>query len=88
MDAFEKRSRPPGEAGLANEARPGLGTRADEKSETPAAPKRTESEGEPRAVEAARMYHPPRPDPQEQNPDSMAQEYQRSTGVSGHMGGT
>jgi hypothetical protein len=87
--AFEQREKLPGEAGLANEARPGLGTRAAEEApgEAPK-PEKTDTEGEPRAVKAAKHHQAPRPEPQEQDPASLEQEIQRSTGVSGHMGGS
>ena len=70
----EQRQRRPGEAGLANEARPGLGTRAAEKETSAAA----ESD------QAAPVRRPPR---REQDSASLAQEMQRSTGVSGHSSG-
>lgn len=88
VDAFEKRQERPGDAGLANEARPGLGTRADEAEPKPAPGAHRPDRREPRAPEAAKKFQPPRPDPQEQGADSLAQEEQRSTGVSGHSSGT
>jgi hypothetical protein len=86
---FPERTREPRDAGLANEARPGLGTRADDKDpsaipNTPA--KKSRSEEKPRATKHG--HEEPRPEPREQAPDSMAHEQERSTGVSGHSGNT
>ncbi len=69
-----QRRRRPGEVGLANEARPGLGTRAA---------------GREAGAPAGGAAIPPvrRPAPREQDSDSLAQEMQRSTGVSGHTSG-
>lgn len=92
VETFPLRTKPPGSVGLANEGRPGLGTRADAVSPgaSPAdVPKREKkqavAEGGDRPVPK-----PPedRPEPEEQDPNSLAQEQQRSTGVSGHAGGT
>jgi hypothetical protein len=88
-DTFPKRTRKPGDGGLANEARPGLGTRADEID--PAAiptepPKGVKPGSKPQATPHG--YEEPRPEPREQSPDSMAHEQERSTGVSGHSGNT
>lgn len=88
VDAFQKRKKRLGQAGLANEARPGLGTRADEgvtKREEGTALKQP---GKPRAPAAARNYREPAPAPQEQRPDTMAHELERSTGMSGQSSGT
>jgi hypothetical protein len=86
---FPKRSRKPGAAGLANEARPGLGTRADEADPNAGPgeiPKEAKSQSKPKATPHA--YEEPRPEPREQRPDSLAHEQERSTGVSGHTGNT
>lgn len=68
--------------GLANELRPGLGS-------TPANPPKAKRasltdthNGEPKAKPYA--YSEPRPEPREQPSDPLAQEQERSTGVSGH----
>lgn len=87
VDAFKKRELRPGSSGLANEARPGLGTRADE-----GAAKR--EEGAPlkpwrsRATKAAKSYREPPPAPQEEPADELVQEQERSTGMSGQSAGT
>jgi hypothetical protein len=86
-ETFPKRARKPGDEGLANEARPGLGTRADEVdpgSIPSEPPKEAQSESKPQATPHA--YEEPNPAPREQAPDSMAHEQERSTGVSGHTG--
>jgi hypothetical protein len=86
---FPKRTQKPGDEGLANEPRPGLGTRADEvdpASIPPEPPKDAKSESKPQATPHG--YEEPRPAPREQAPDSMAHEQERSTGVSGHSGNT
>lgn len=76
----------PGQVGLANEARPGLGTRADDPQPAAASetPEEAESLTKPRATRLG--YEEPRPEPREQDPNSFAHEEERSTGVSGHMG--
>jgi hypothetical protein len=86
---FPKRTEKPGHAGLANEARPGLGTRGDDpnagkKAEAP--PREAKSRAKPRATK--RGYEEPPPAPREQAPDTLEHEQERSTGVSGHSGGT
>ena len=87
-ETFPERTKKPGAAGLANEARPGLGTRA--KDPDPAAvpvkaPKEAKSKSKPRA--SKRGYEKPRPEPREQPPNTMAHEQERSTGMSGQSGG-
>ncbi len=93
-ETFPHRTDPPGKAGLANEARPGLGTRADEtagskpgdarlpdpEQENDDLPLRQRSSREPNDKPLPR-------DPQEQRPDTWAREEERDTGVSGHLGG-
>ena len=84
---FPQRTQKPGEAGLANESRPGLGSRADDAappaaSRSPAA--RKPKDGKPEATPYG--YEEPLPEPREQPSDSMAHEQERSTGVSGHSG--
>jgi hypothetical protein len=87
---FPKRTaRPERSAGLANEARPGLGSRADEAAPGADAPgpddaPEANSKSKPRAT--PRGYEKPRPEPREQAPDSMAHELERQTGASGQMG--
>jgi hypothetical protein len=90
-ETFPQRTKRPGQVGLANEARPGLGTRgtdADPRNPEPAG-RRTDSKVAEDAIEAEPPHPPERkPTPAEQDSDSLAQEQQRSTGVSGHAGGT
>lgn len=90
-ETFAQRERKPGDAGLANEARPGLGTRADEGASAGddrlkgrRRRTRTEDTGKPKATPYG--YEEPRPEPREQAPDTLAHEQERSTGTSGHMG--
>jgi hypothetical protein len=86
---FPQRTRKPREVGLANEVRPGLGSRAYYADPSPIPdkpPKEAKSGSKPQAT--PRAYEEPRPEPREQPPDSMAHEEERSTGVSGHMGNT
>lgn len=85
----ERTERPEHGAGLANEARPGLGTRADEAAPSADAPgpdnfPDAKSSAKPRATRYG--YEKPRPSPREQAPDSMAHEIERQTGASGQMG--
>jgi hypothetical protein len=92
VETFPLRTKRPGTVGLANEGRPGLGTRADAVSPgaSPAdLPKREKGKGVGESGESP-VPKPPdkRPEPEEQDPNSLAQEQQRSTGVSGHAGGT
>jgi hypothetical protein len=87
-ETFPKRTLKPGQAGLANEARAGLGTRADnaDPSEMPEnSPKEATSRSEPQATPHG--YEEPRPEPREQPSDSRAHEEERSTGVSGQSSG-
>lgn len=84
---FPKRTKKPGKAGLANEVRPGLGTRADYADPSPIPnrpPKEAKSKSKPEATPHG--YEEPRPEPREQPSDSLAHEEERSTGVSGHSG--
>jgi hypothetical protein len=90
-ETFAKREQRPGEVGLANEARPGLGTRSEDELS-----RNNPAEAEPGAVKGARKlgkpkatrygYEEPRPEPREQAPNSLAHEEERSTGASGTMG--
>lgn len=79
-----------GQPGLANELRPGLGTQSANRSMENPRPQgeasAVETEGEPRAT--LQGYREPRPEPREQPADSLAHEIERSTGVSGHLGGS
>jgi hypothetical protein len=95
QETFPERTKKPGQVGLANEARPGLGTRGDEPPQDDgSAPlrrkgkKQTASsvrfEGEPKATRYG--YSEPLPAPREQEPDTMAHEQERQTGASGHLG--
>ena len=88
-ETSKKRTKKPGSAGLANEARPGLGTRADDPdpwANPTEPPKEASSKSKPEATKHG--YEEPRPEPREQAPDSLAHEQERSTGVSGHTGNT
>lgn len=79
----------PGHVGLANEARPGLGTREDNGDPAAAAEKPLQeatSKTKPRATK--RGYEEPRPAPREQPSNSLAHEQERSTGMSGQSSGT
>ena len=91
-DAVGERERRPGDAGLANEARPGFGTRANEEEVNPA-PRRPRGRGlrgpvsQSGAPKATRYgYEEPRPEPREQASDSLAHDQERSTAASGHTG--
>ena len=86
---FPKREQRPGEAGLANEARPGLGTRADENdpAENPSRSRAQDDGMEPPKANP-KAHRQPRPEPREQAPDTMAHEMERSTGVSGRTSGS
>ena len=91
QETFAQREIRPGDAGLANEVRPGLGTRAEDEEtrNDPGAAsggkaKRDKFAGAPKATRYG--YHEPRPEPREQAPDSMAHELERSTSVSGQTG--
>ncbi len=88
-ETFPQRTKKPGTAGLANEARPGLGTRADEsdanlETEGPDQAPEAHSNSKPKATPHG--YEEPRPAPREQASDSMAHELERSTGASGQSG--
>lgn len=91
----EQRLPRPGAAGLANENRPGLGTRADPTSNRQeyqghggsAAPGGKPASDEPDRAAAQAAQSTERPAPREQRSDSLAQEEQRSTGMSGQSGG-
>lgn len=94
-----QRTKKPGDVGLANEQRPGLGTRAKKtsqpKSKTakktparkPAKSKRTRHDHEPLGRDAPLPPAKPRSAPREDPSDTFAREQERDTGVSGHMGG-
>jgi hypothetical protein len=94
-ETFPHRTKKPGQVGLANEARPGLGTRADMKK--PKGPKKKPTtrlkkpkpgphDDEPLGRVAPLPPAKPRPAPRDQRPDSLAHEQERDTGVSGHTG--
>jgi hypothetical protein len=87
-DTFSHRTKKPGEAGLANEARPGLGTRGRKPAAPP--PDRKSREGGSVADRQRSSREPndqPLPrEPKEQQPDSFAQQEERDTRVSGHAG--
>jgi hypothetical protein len=85
-ETFPHRTEKPGGAGLANEARPGLGTRADnpDPAAAPAPDQNVSKSDPPQATPYA--YEEPRPEPRDQPPDSRPHQEERSTGVSGHTG--
>src|ERR1051326_718944 len=86
-ETFPKRSQRPGETGLANETRPGLGTRADESVDPAVTPKRpTATTKASTPTKGIRPPQPPeqRPEFREQDPNSLAHQEERDTGVSGH----
>jgi hypothetical protein len=94
-ETFPHRTERPGEAGLANEVRPGLGSRKEEtkgrkveETKKPTEPKKGKGpagahDHEPRGRNAPL---PPR-EPREQRPGTMEREEERDTGVSGHSSG-
>jgi hypothetical protein len=89
---FPLHKKRPGQAGLANEVRPGLGTRgtdADPRENEPAE-RGVASNAKKRRLADTPLPIPPERQsaPSEQDSDSLAQQQQRSTGVSGHAGGT
>ena len=90
-ETFAKREQRPGEVGLANEARPGLGTRGEDEVSRNNPAETEESSlkgvgklGKPKATRYS--YDEPRPEPREQAPNSLAHEQERSTGASGQSG--
>jgi|SRR5215216_4770163 len=87
LETFPERTKRPGQVGLANEARPGLGTRSDDESkgDQPLPPDANDT-----SESATKIQPPPtrRPEPVEQDPDSRQHDLERDTGVSGHSGGT
>jgi hypothetical protein len=87
-ETVSKRTKKPG--GLANAARPGLGSREDDAvpdaADAPPRKEKSGAESKPRATRNG--YEEPRPEPREQASDSFAHEQERSTGVSGHTGNT
>jgi hypothetical protein len=91
---FPQRRKKPGEVGLANEVRPGLGTRAkasrakETKAGSKAKPAKTvRYDKEPLGRVAPLPPAKPRRAPREQAPDSFAHELEHDTGVSGHASG-
>ena len=88
-ETFPQRTRKPGEVGLANEPRPGLGSRADDDADETrptSPPPDAKGPGKPKAT--PRGYEEPRPAPRDQPPDSRAHDEERSTGISGQSSGT
>ncbi len=83
----------PGEAGLANENRPGLGTRGDLVTIESESEKSGQSGGaaggktDTQRAAARQATKDSRPSPREQDSESLEQEQQRSTGMSGQSGG-
>jgi hypothetical protein len=78
----------PVEAGLANEARAGLGTRNhdfDPSQKLEEESNGSDAEAKPKAT--TRAYEEPVPSPREQASDSLEHEQERSTGVSGQSSG-
>lgn len=91
---FPKRRKKPGEVGLANELRPGLGTRAKTgQAKVAKLGSKTKSAGSVRYDKEPLGRVAPLPrskawrEPREQASDSFAHELERDTGVSGHAGG-
>lgn len=82
--AEHERTQRPGEAGLANENRPGLGTRTAHTDQ----PLSREKPVDVQRKASDQGQTTKRPDPREQRSDSLAQEQQRSTGMSGMSSGT
>jgi hypothetical protein len=90
-ETFAKREQRPGQVGLANEARPGLGTRGEDEVKRndpaeakPGPVKGAGGLGKPKATRYG--YDEPLPEPREQAPNSLAHEEERSTGASGQSG--
>ena len=91
-ETFAQREKRPGQVGLANEARPGLGSRAENEAarNDPAAASDmidkplVKDSGKPKATRYG--YSEPTPEPREQAPNSFAHEEERSTGASGQSG--
>lgn len=90
---LQPRQNRPGKAGLANENRPGLGTRRDAARgqptrDAPSAQKRNVADARQRRKQSALPTPPPnRPEPVEQDPASLEHEFERDTGVSGKSSG-
>jgi hypothetical protein len=87
--ATPRRKQKPGDVGLANEPRPGLGARRNDADPVRALEDVADDpadSSEPKATKHG--YEEPRPDPREQAPDSLAHDEERSTGVSGHSSGS
>lgn len=82
-----QRTTRPGHAGLANEVRPGLGTRAETREDEGKDGASLKAPDVQRAASDGGQTTK-RPEPREQRSDSLAQEQQRSTGVSGMSSGT
>jgi hypothetical protein len=80
-ETFPHRRERPGESGLANEVRPGLGTRGD-KNLNPAksAAGKTAMDHDP----LGRNAPIPKREPRDQKPDTPAHQAERDTGVTGH----
>lgn len=86
--AAPRRKPMPGDVGLANEPRPGLGTRRNDTDPIRPLEDVADDAGansKPKATK--RAYEEPRPDPREQASDSLAHDEERSTGVSGQSSG-
>ena len=87
IETFAERRKRPGQVGLANEARPGLGSRAQSYDDDRA----QIVEIDVADVEGLQSILPRPPErsheASEQDADSLAQEMQRDTGVSGHSSG-
>jgi hypothetical protein len=88
-ETFPERTKKPGAAGLANEARPGLGSRADDPEASAATQQKPKKgKGGIGPTDSRHLHVEPRPEPREQPSNSMAHELERSSGVSGQSGGT
>lgn len=86
--AAPRQKRKTGAVGLANEPRPGLGTRRNDTDPIRALEDvADDSAGNSQPKATKRAYEEPRPDPREQASDSRAHDEERSTGVSGQSSG-
>lgn len=81
-ETFPHRTERPGEAGLANEKRPGLGSRGPAEEGAPQRMKPVQHDNEPLGRHAPQTPREPR----EQKADSAATALEHDTGASGKMG--
>ena len=90
QESFSQRTKRPGQVGLANEARPGLVSRAAGQKDSDSETARVLEIDVTDVASLESLPQPPerRPDPVEQDPDSLAHQWERETGVSGRSSGT